>query len=502
LFLANDGVRGVFRTQQDKLQLGASYPLSFALKDRYDLISWGYIKNACAVFYDNKYVIALPTNNSTFNNEVWVYYPTTRGWTYITDWNIAAFAKVKFSGEEKLYAIDSTDASVYQVFSSYLNNGSAMTLKIESREEDFGQPLSYKVGGEVEVEARATEEAEVITVDAAIDEGAYENLGDLTLTGSVATKLLMHGDGTDASDAIFDDTGRTITNDEAYETALKLMLHCNGTDAGTTFAESSDGGHTTTSSANVYDVNTKLMLHCDGASGATTFTDSIGTHTPSASGDAALDTAQKKFGTAGILFDGTGDFVVLDDHADWNFAAGDFCIDCWVRLGDVPSNGVMTIASHWEDANNQWHLFLNNDNKIGFETINGGVASGNFRSAALSWSTNTWYHIVFSREGTTAYFARSGTQSATSVTTAWGTSGDNAALLAIGRYNAGTTYYFNGWIDEFRITKGTARYNGATYDVPSVAYGQATTDTGEKKFGTASGYFTGDGYITVDDHAD
>src|SRR3990167_5725818 len=75
-----------------------------------------------------------------------------------------------------------------------------------------------------------------------------------------------------------------------------------------------------------WDSYTQLLLHCDGVDAATTFTDEIG-KAVTANGNAQIDTAQKKFGTASGLFDGTGDYLSLADSDDWNFGAGDFTID-------------------------------------------------------------------------------------------------------------------------------------------------------------------------------
>jgi hypothetical protein len=112
LFLAPDGVRGVFRTQLDKMQAGESYPLSYVLKNEFDSITWAYIQNACAVWFDNKYLLALPTNSSIYNNQVWVYYPATKSWSIFTGWNVGAWGKIKINGQERLYYIDgSTPAS-------------------------------------------------------------------------------------------------------------------------------------------------------------------------------------------------------------------------------------------------------------------------------------------------------------------------------------------------------------------------------------------------------
>lgn len=185
-FLAPDGVRGLFRTVQDKIQLGQSFPLSYILKDEYDNINWAYISKACAVFYDNRYLISIPTGSSTYNNQVWEYYPSTKSWIVHTGLNIAAFAKVTFSGQEKLYAIDSNDGKVYQFFYGYDDNGTAINFQEESRKEDFGQPHVKKRGMELKVILEATGDYDV-TVYAQFDDGGWNELGDINLSGNAVT---------------------------------------------------------------------------------------------------------------------------------------------------------------------------------------------------------------------------------------------------------------------------------------------------------------------------
>ena len=188
-FLASDGVRGVFRSQQDKLQMGESFPLSFNLKTQYDSISWNYISKACATYYDNKYLLALPVNSSTHNNQVWVYYPATKSWTVIDDWCVGAWAKVQFSGEERLFYIDSSDDMVYRAFYGNNNNSEAITSIFIGREEDFGQPLVTKVGGEIEIEAEAAGSGNTLVVSVAVDGGNFQLLGTLDLISSTAPIL-------------------------------------------------------------------------------------------------------------------------------------------------------------------------------------------------------------------------------------------------------------------------------------------------------------------------
>lgn len=188
-FLSPDGVRGVFRTQQDKLQLGQTFPLSYPLKTEFADINWSSISKACSIYWDNKYFIALPTGSATYNNEVWVYYPALQSWMVISGWNVGAWAKVKVSGDERLYFIDSTDGLVYRAWSGNTNNGTAITSTLIGREEDCGKPLQYKYGGEIEVEADVAGSGDTLTVSVAIDGQSFQTLGTVDLSSDTAPIL-------------------------------------------------------------------------------------------------------------------------------------------------------------------------------------------------------------------------------------------------------------------------------------------------------------------------
>ncbi len=185
LFLAPDGVRGVFRTQQDKLQLGVSFPLSYPIKDEVESVNWQYANLATAVWWQNRYLIAVPVDGSTYNNEVWVYYPAFQSWSVFTGWNVGDWAKIDINGEERLYYIDSNDGSVYRAFANVdQDNGTNFTFVEEGRREDLGLPLQKKNGGEIFIKAKATGSSS-LSVYAEFDEGGYNNLGDLSLAGNL-----------------------------------------------------------------------------------------------------------------------------------------------------------------------------------------------------------------------------------------------------------------------------------------------------------------------------
>lgn len=188
-FLAPDGVRGVFRTQQDKLQLGQTFPLSYQLKTEFDRINWSQISKACAVYFDNKYFLALPIDSSTYNNRVWVYYPAIQSWMVITGWNVGSWGKVKFNGQQLLYYIDANDGTVNRAWTGTTNAGTAIDGVIVGREEDADNPLQKKVGGELEIEAATAGNGNALTVSVAKDGGSFQTLGTVTLTSAGAPTL-------------------------------------------------------------------------------------------------------------------------------------------------------------------------------------------------------------------------------------------------------------------------------------------------------------------------
>jgi hypothetical protein len=201
IFLAADGVRGLFRTQLDKLQTGQSFPLSYPIPDQIDAINWSEINKACAIFYANKYIISLPINGSSYNNVCLVYYPSlstafyastntqniaaTKSWVIYEGWNIARFAVMNISGQQNLYGIDAVTGKTYQLFKGTTDNGNTIVYDEQSKADDFKTPLQYKYGGEHKVRAQGSNG--VLVVSANPDSAGWIQLGSMSLTATGVT---------------------------------------------------------------------------------------------------------------------------------------------------------------------------------------------------------------------------------------------------------------------------------------------------------------------------
>ena len=201
----------------------------------------------------------------------------------------------------------------------------------------------------------------------------------------------------------------------------------------------------------------KLLLHMDGADASTTFTDaSASPKTMTAVGDAQIDTAQYVFGGASGLFDGTGDWLTTPSTGDFAMGTGDFTVDFRVRFNNIGSNRWIQnqdtsnqLDVGWDSASLWWRFFV-------------GGTEYNF-----SWTptVNTWYHVAFTRENGSLRCFIDGAQVGT---TKSATGSVGAGFLYIGTNNGGFAN-LNGWLDEYRVTKGLARWV-ANFTPPTASY--------------------------------
>lgn len=235
---------------------------------------------------------------------------------------------------------------------------------------------------------------------------------------------------------------------------------------------------------------TKLLLHCDSAGVPGYFVDSsVNNYTVTTAGDVVTDATQYKFGNYSGLFAGgqltaEADYLSLADSADWDFDSGDFTIDFWFRVDNYDLGANINYFGQYVDANNYWWV-TNGGIYPTFSAVSGGTALIQWY-ASHAPAVDTWYHYAIVRDGNTWYFFVDGVSK--TVTFYGETDGtadmpDIAAVLTIGAANiAGSPRTLLGWIDEFRISKGIARWT-SNFTPPTQAYTafeeytQSVTDT-------------------------
>jgi hypothetical protein len=293
------------------------------------------------------------------------------------------------------------------------------------------------------------------------------------------------------------------------------------------------------------DSYTKLLLRFNGLDGSTAFVDDSRSNstfrTLTSIGNTQVDTAQSRFGGGSILLDGIGDYITVPASSDWLFGTEDFTIDAWVRFDSLAAtspNG-HTIVGQLISDNNFWRLFLRCATPTSWGMHFIGIAGGSIVFEILesptSYSTGVWYHFAAVRNGNTITLYKNGIS--IGATTLVGSFPSSNADLSLGTYSTNDGVGMNGWIDEFRISKGIARwtasfmpptypYTGKVEDEKDVlmlhfdgdnaskamldecghavtASGDAHIDSAQSKFGGASAFFDGNGdYLTVPDSGD
>lgn len=189
-----------------------------------------------------------------------------------------------------------------------------------------------------------------------------------------------------------------------------------------------------------------LYLRGDGVNGSTNIVDlSPVPKTISVFGNTQISTAQSKYGGSSIYFDGTGDYLTTTDPG---LGIGDFTIEAWIYslnsftpiVSNVPNNSFTSYYVLWGEY---------------LETrLNGN--STQYKTSPEGTLTTTWTHVAGCRENGTLKFFMDGVLI--------GTASDGslklpARTMIIGGFLfTGFEYYFNGYIDSLRITKGVARY--------------------------------------------
>jgi hypothetical protein len=211
----------------------------------------------------------------------------------------------------------------------------------------------------------------------------------------------------------------------------------------------------------------KLMLHFDGTGQA--FVDSSLTpKTIIATGNATQSTSQYKWAKSAYL-DGNGVDVRVNDIAEVHLS-GDFTIDFWAYL-DVSVGGeeycTLLGKNHYTAGKNGNFLiraFKPNtvNSRIDFSSYD-GQSSWEHIYGVSTFAIQTWYHIALVRSGTDVKMYKNGTLIGS--TTSSRNFGNNDTPLVIGRdlgpaggNSSEHNRDWNGYIDEFRLSNGTARW--------------------------------------------
>lgn len=207
----------------------------------------------------------------------------------------------------------------------------------------------------------------------------------------------------------------------------------------------------------------KALMHFDGTNGSTAMVDVRG-HTFTANGGiCTLTTAQKKFGVSSVRVPASANQQVYSAaESDFGLGSGPYTLEMWVRFHNAPATEficdmrplgttgagpiVCTLAG-------VWNIYLN----------------GAFRISTGTPAQNVSYHVAVCRDSSddTRFFV-DGTQVGSAYNDPADYGSSQNVIFGIPS-DAPTILLFDGWIDDFRLTRGVARYV-ANFSPPVAAF--------------------------------
>jgi hypothetical protein len=209
--------------------------------------------------------------------------------------------------------------------------------------------------------------------------------------------------------------------------------------------------------------NVILLCHFDGTNGDTTTTEVLGN--PITLTDFDISSAQQRFGPTSLRNTGssTSSGARITHAVGLNLGTGDFTIECFFRCSSAAVQTLFSFQSIGALTT------IINARVQGASQMNAQIQTS-FGSMFPSIPLNTWHHVALTREGTNGRFFVNG---ALAGSRASGVSGNLVhGYMVVGALidNTGvSSQVCTGHIDEFRVTKGVARYTGA-FTPPSAPF--------------------------------
>ena len=214
-----------------------------------------------------------------------------------------------------------------------------------------------------------------------------------------------------------------------------------------------------------YWANVSYLLVGNGVNGTTTnIKDSSSNNIATTIfGNTVISTTQSKYGSGSVYFDGSDDYLTLPNTSLLSFGTGDFTCEGWVYCTNLPaSDGTSAPCLYYTGAAGILFSFWQGNMKVSSDFVADFVT---YPSASIV--NNGWFYFAITRSGTSMRGFINGTQigGTTTVSNNLGNAG-----VVIGHYAyAGYNRQFQGYLYDFRVTKGVCRYT-STFTAPTAPF--------------------------------
>lgn len=185
-------------------------------------------------------------------------------------------------------------------------------------------------------------------------------------------------------------------------------------------------------------------------------------------GDTKIRTDVKKYGNGSMYFDGTGDYLKIPTTPNFAFNTGNFTIEFWAWKSANGVNGFDGVIGVTNNTASNPVWFVELSSSRGFRIYVDGNVCANTTTTGINDST--WHHWAICRSGSTWYLFKDGVALTKNTDNIGSTSIVTGSNIDIGRaIDINTSFTFNGYIDDLRITTGVARYT-ANFTPPTSTF--------------------------------
>lgn len=165
---------------------------------------------------------------------------------------------------------------------------------------------------------------------------------------------------------------------------------------------------------------------------------------------ATISNAQSKFGGSSLYLNGINQYLTTLNSSDFDFGSNDFTIDWWeyrtsssaavcVYNRNLATTSYAAIKVGHAESNGQIVVYMSSTGS------NADIANGKSMGTVI---LNVWTHYAVSRNGNNFYTFQNGILQNTWTSTLSIASSPNGSVIG-----KNDNLYFNGYIDEFRISK-------------------------------------------------
>ena len=203
-----------------------------------------------------------------------------------------------------------------------------------------------------------------------------------------------------------------------------------------------------------------LLLNMNGTNGSSTFVDSsINSFLVSSNGSPVISTVQNKFNSGSLFLDGVS-YLSINGGTALDLRSGDWTVEFWMWPNNVNTEQRVFGISAPNAATLALELVSGNLNLITFFT--NGTSSDIITLSTSNIPSQQWSYITIIYESGYFKFYINGTLRSSEYAPIH--NGQPSAPLTIGTSDPsfGQSFwsFFNGYIDDFRVTKGLALYDG------------------------------------------